>query len=169
MTRRRQHKEVCVDCPHRVVPPACPRAICLVPSFSERVCWRSWAAWLPAQLPAAHVGPGLLAPKTPGVLVPCGEGTGPGKPNRIRGMLLPVAQPFRVYQVFPYPVLWFSSHDSPGRCKGSGKLRSRELVTCPGARGSWGGLSLLLCGMRASWEGGPGAGLSQWKKVPHWP
>lgn len=43
---RRRCKEVCVDCPRGAVPPACPRAICLAPSFSAPACWSPWAAWL---------------------------------------------------------------------------------------------------------------------------
>lgn len=52
----------------------------------------------------------------------------------------------------------FFFYDSFGRCKGSSKLRLRELVICFGVRGFWGGFSLFFCGMRVVWEGGSGAG-----------
>lgn len=86
---RRRCKEVCVDCPRGAVPPACPRAICLAPSFSAPACWSPWAAWLrhscqlhtwaPDPNPSKHQACCALVEKGLGLESPGGWDAPPGE------------------------------------------------------------------------------------------
>ena len=130
---RRQDTAVCVDCPRGVVPPGCPRAICLVPSSPSG---RARAHAHPAAGTVTRCTHGLRSrPRhAQGSGAPAGVGLGPESPAGPG--CASQGRPTLQFTRASVSSVWFHSCDRPGRWQGCDhcclvEVGAEEPGTCP--------------------------------------